>query len=204
MEMEKGEVYLTLSKLRGTGFKVKTPTAVASVRGTSFTVLSDNKGSKLSVAKGTVAVDPVKDGKVIENKSVAVETGMRTDYIDKKAVEKIIVGEMKIPVMEMTPVEKIEIQTIIKEIKIEEMPELSLEVKEEMKQETVSATLVEEKKEEKKEAAIAKVDKVAMQKQIEEEKKMKEAELKKQEEEKKIMKFNVYKLKVYVAERVTP
>ena len=201
MNMDNGKVFLTLSKLKGTGFKVKTPTAVASVRGTSFTVLSDKKGAKLSVVKGTVAVNPVKDGTVIEDKTVAVETGNKTDYIDKKIVEKIIMGEMAIPVMAMTPAEKIEIQTQVKEMKIEEMPDLNLELKEEIKQETVADTVAEEKKvEDKKEPSSQKEDKAALAKRLAEEKKQKEEELKrqaeelkKQEEEKKIKEEKVKK-----------
>ena len=202
MNMDNGKVFLTLAKLKGTGFKVKTPTAVASVRGTSFTVLSDKKGSKLSVVKGTVAVNPVKDGNVIEDKTVAVETGNRTDYIDKKAVEKIIMGKMEIPVMAMTPAEKIEIQTEAKEMKIEAMPELSLELKEEIKQEVAAETaVVEEKKpEEKNDDSAKKADQATLAKKLAEEKKQREEELKrqaeelkKQEEEKKIKEEKVKK-----------
>ena len=187
VDMENGKVFLTLTKLKGTGFKVKTPTAVASVRGTSFTVLSDKKGAKLSVVKGTVAVNPVKDGTVIEDKTVSVETGNKTDYIDKKSVEKIIMGKMEIPVMAMTPAEKIEIQTQVKEMKIEEMPELSLELKEEIKQEVAAETavVVEEKKPEEKkdDSAAKKADQAAIAKKLAEEKKQKEEELKRQAEE---------------------
>jgi len=186
MEMDKGKVFLTLSKLRGTGFKVKTPTAVASVRGTSFTVLSDSKGAKLSVVKGTVAVNPVKDGNVIEEKTVSVETGNKTDYIDKKTVEKIIAGEMQIPVMEMTPADRIEIQSVVKEIKVDAIPDLSLELKEEVKQELVVVPAADVKKEEKQElktdSSSKKEDKAAMLRKIAEEKKQQEEEKKRQEE----------------------
>ena len=158
VNMEKGKVFLTLSKLKGTGFKVKTPTAVAGVRGTSFTVVSDKNGAKLSVVIGTVAVNPVKNGKIIEDKTIAVETGNRTGYIDKKAVEKIIKGKMEIPVMKMTPAEKIEIQTEAKEIKIAEMPEISLELKEDIKKEIANEPSTDDKKEEKKEPSVVKKD----------------------------------------------
>lgn len=183
LNMDNGKVFLTLSKLKGTGFKVKTPTAVASVRGTSFTVLSDKKGAKLSVAKGTVAVNPVKDGNVVEDKTAAVEAGNRTDYIDKKSVEKIISGKMEIPVMKMSPAEKIDIQAVVKDMKIDEMPDLTLELKEEIKNESVSEPVTEEKKEEKKEASVKKEDNSAAINKLAEEKKKKEEELKKQEEE---------------------
>lgn len=183
VDMENGKVFLTLTKLKGTGFKVKTPTAVASVRGTSFTVLSDKKGAKLAVVKGTVAVNPVKEGKIIEEKSIDVEAGKKTDYIDKKAVEKIIMGKMDIPVMDMTPAEKIEIQAEVKEIKIEEIPDLALEISEEIKQGTVPATVVEENKDVKADDSAKKSEQAALARKIAEETKKKEDELKRAEEE---------------------
>lgn len=187
MDMNNGKVFLTLSKLKGTGFKVKTPTAVAGVRGTSFSVTSDKKGAKLSVMKGTVAVNPVKDGKVIEDKSIAVESGNKTGYIDKKSVEKIINGKMEIPVMEMTPSEKIEIQTEAKEIKVEEIAEISLELKEDIKKEIAVEPAAEEKKVEVKEvpAVNRSDDKAAARRKLAEEKRMKEEEEKRLVEEKR-------------------
>jgi len=184
MTMNNGKVLCTLAKLKGTGFKVKTPTAVASVRGTSFTVLSDKKGAKLSVVKGTVAVNPVKEGKIIEEKSIDVEAGKKTDYIDRKAVDKIIMGKMEIPVMDMTPAEKIEIQSEVKEIKVEEIPELALELNEAVKQEAVTEPAVEEKKEVKADdSAAKKAQEAALAKKRAEEEKLKAEELKKQQEE---------------------
>jgi len=184
MTMDNGKVLCTLAKLKGTGFKVKTPTVVASIRGTSFTVLSDKKGVKLSVVKGTVAVNPVKEGKIIDEKSIDVEAGKRTDYIDKKAVDKIIMGKMEIPVMEMTPAEKIEIQSEVKEIKVEEIPELALELNEVSKQEAVTEPAVEEKKEVKiDDSAAKKAQEAALAKKRAEEEKLKAEELKRQQEE---------------------
>jgi len=184
MSMDSGKVFCTLTKLRGTGFKVQTPTAIAAVRGTSFTVLSDKKGAKLSVVKGTVSVNPVKEGKVIEDKSIDVEAGKKTDYIDRKAVEMIIMGKMEIPVMEMTPAEKIEIQSEVKNIKVEEIPELALEFDEPVKQETVTETVAEEKKDIKADdTAAKKAQEAALIKKRAEEEKLKAEELKRQQEE---------------------
>jgi len=186
LDMDKGRVYVTLGKLKGKEFRVKTPTAVASVRGTSFTVVADNKGSKLSVAKGTVTVNPVKDGKIYEDKTASVETGNKTGYIDKKSVEKIIAGHMEIPVMEMTPAEKIEIQTEVKNIKIETIPELSMELKEEVKQQIeVPVVAAAVSKEARKESSVKMDERDEIQKNIEEERRKKEEELKKLAEEKK-------------------
>jgi hypothetical protein len=184
MDMDKGKVFITLAKLKGKSFRVKTPTAVASVRGTSFTVVSDNKGAKLSVANGTVAVNPVKDGKIFEDKTASVEAGKKTGYIDKKSVEKIIEGKMEIPVMDMTPAEKIEIQSEVKNIKIEAIPDLSMELKEEIKQQ-IEISAVPGIKESRKESSIKKDEREDILKKVEEEKKIREAELKKLAEEKK-------------------
>ncbi|HOP63508.1 MAG TPA: FecR domain-containing protein [Spirochaetota bacterium] len=183
MDMNNGKVFLTLTKLKGTGFKVKTPTAVASVRGTSFTVTSNKRGAKLAVVKGTVAVNPVKEGKIIEEKTVSVETGKTTDYINETVVEQVITGKMEIPVMDMTPAEKIEIQAEVKEIKIEEIPDLTLEIKEEIINETVAEAVVEEKQDVKADDSAKKAEEEALAKKLAEEKKRKAAELKKQEEE---------------------
>lgn len=183
MDMKNGRLLLTLPKLQGTGFQVKTPTAVASVRGTSFEVVADKKGSKLSVAKGTVALNPVKNGQTIENKTVNVETGNKTDYINEKVVEKIISGAIKIPVVEMTSTEKIEIQSELVDIKIEEMPELSLELKEEIKSETITEAFVEPKKENKESPSVKNVNSADALKKIAEEKRQKERELKKKKED---------------------
>jgi len=188
LDMDKGRIYVTLAKLKGNGFRVKTPTAVASVRGTSFTVVADNKGAKLSVAKGTVAVNPVKDGKIFEEKSASVEAGNKTGYIDKKSVEKIIAGRMEIPVMEMTPAEKIEIQTEVKNIKIETIPDLSMELKEEVKQQVeVPVVAATRSKVSRKESSVKSDERDEAQKKIEEEKRKKEEELKKLAEEKKLL-----------------
>jgi len=184
MKMDNGKVFCTLTKLRGTGFKVQTPTAIAAVRGTSFTVLSDRKGAKLSVVKGTVAVNPVKEGRIIEDKSIDVEAGKKTDYIDKKVVENIIMGKMEIPVMEMTPAEKIEIQSDVKDIKVEEIPELALELTESVKEVTTAVPVSEEKKDLKADdTAVKKAQEAALAKKRAEEEKLKAEELKRQQEE---------------------
>ncbi len=183
MDMDNGKVFLTLTRLQGTGFQVKTPTAVASVRGTSFTVTSSKKGAKLAVAKGTVAVNPVKEGKIIEEMSIAVETGRTTDYIDERVVEQVITGGMDIPVMDMTPAEKIEIQTEVREIKIQEIPDLTIEIKETLLNETIADASIEEDQPVKAENSADKAEEAARAKKAAEEKRMKAAELKKQEDE---------------------
>jgi len=187
IDMENGKVFLTLSKLKGTGFKVKTPTVVASVRGTSFRVVSDIKGSKLSVVKGTVALNPVKNGNVIEDKTVDVNTGHRTDYIDKKAVERIIMGKMEIPVMEMTPAEKIEVHGEVKDIRLDDMPDLSLEIKDKIKLEIAGESAEEIKTVEKKDNKDAEMKLLAekAKKKEEDSKNIAEANRKKEEEMKR-------------------
>jgi len=176
VDVKKGKVFFTLGKLGATGFKVHTNTVVVSVRGTSFTVLSDKNGSKLSVLKGTVALNPVQNENIIENKTADVITGNRTNYINTNDVERIIKGKMEIPVVVMTPAEKMEIQNEVKEIRIDDMPDLSPEAKDAIKKEIIDLSAAEEMK---------KYNNAVRMKKLAEEKKKKEEELKKKEEEKK-------------------
>lgn len=186
LDMDKGRLYVTLVKLKGKEFRVKTPTAVASVRGTSFTVVTDIRGAKLSVAKGTVSVNLIKDGKIIGEKTASVDAGQKTAYIDRKAVEKIIAGRMEIPVMEMTPAEKIEIQSEVKNIKVEAIPDLSIELKDEIRQQVENTAAVIPEGKGSRQGAVVKADeREDALKKIEEEKRKKEEEANRLAEEKK-------------------
>jgi hypothetical protein len=185
IDMDNGRLFLTLSKLEGTRFNVKTPTAVASVRGTSFTVASGGKGAKLSVINGTVAVNPVLDGNIIENKSIDVESGNRTDYIDRKTVERIVNSNIDLPVMPMTVSEKLEIKNEIRVMKIEEMPELSLELKKDIEQIIKVEPASVEVKDSVKKPEVRKDDRGSLLKKQAEEQKRKEEEQVKNAEEKR-------------------
>ena len=191
LNMEKGGVFATFTKLNGTGFNVKTPTVVASVRGTSFEVINDKAGAKVSVLKGTVSAAPVKDGNIIEGKSVDVQANQKTDYINDTTVDKMISADSQaIAVTAMSPAETLKLQeesnNIIKNV--DAIEGLSTQEKEEMKNAmTVADVPAETKKNtnvnsKQKEKAAPAPDPAAEKKRIEEEKK-KQEEVKKQKEE---------------------
>jgi len=140
LALDKGKVFLTLGKLHNTGFKVKTPTVVASVRGTSFVVSADLiKGARLSVMKGVVEVIPVKKGEAIEGKSIMVETGQKIDYVSEKTVEQVLQGKKEIPVAYMTEKEVQEIRKEAADIKVESIKDLPEEIKTEVKRDVIES-----------------------------------------------------------------
>ncbi|MBN2080515.1 MAG: FecR domain-containing protein [Spirochaetes bacterium] len=92
--MTDGKMYVTLSKLSKGGLRIKTPTAVASVRGTVFRVSAEKGVSRLDVVSGRVAINPVSESRVINEVEEVVEAE-ETVSVDKetaikarKAVEK--------------------------------------------------------------------------------------------------------------------
>lgn len=135
LNMDKGSVFAAFSKLKGTEFNVKTPTVVASVRGTSFSVVSDKSGAKVSVLKGTVSAAPVKDGNIIENKAIEVQANQKTDYVSEKTVDKIVAQNKTINVSAMSTAETVKLQEETKTIKmnIDEIQNLSPQEKEDIK-----------------------------------------------------------------------
>ena len=131
IDMDNGKVYITLSKMRKGTFKVKTPTAVASVRGTSFRVTAGENKSKLDVLVGKIKVNPIKDEKVIEEIEAIVEKN-QTVEIDKKAVENAIEKKEEIKVAELKKEEIKEIKNEVKNIKPEIVEKLGKEAKKEI------------------------------------------------------------------------
>lgn len=186
LDMENGKLFLTLAKLEGTQFKVKTPTAVASVRGTSFTVTTDRRGAKLAVMNGSVSVSPVLDGNIIENRSSDVDAGNRTDYIDRKTAERIVNNNIEIPVLPLTVSEKLEIINDIKIMKLDEIPDLTLEIKENIQQLIAMGPAPLEDRIPGKKPEVKKEDREAiLRKQAEEEKRREEEQQRKAEEKRK-------------------
>lgn len=140
IEMDRGKIFLTLGKLQNTGFKVKTPTVVASVRGTSFVVSADQvKGARLSVMKGTVTVAPVSRGEAITGKEISVGTGQKTDYVSSKTVDQILTGRGVISIKPMTEAEIIEIKKTAVDIRIDEIKGLDVDIRAEVKKDVIEA-----------------------------------------------------------------
>ena len=129
--MDKGKMYVTLSRIKKGSFSVKMPTSVASVRGTAFRVSADNSASRLEVMQGTVTVNPVKDSVVVEDVEKKVEANQSAE-IEKKAVDAIITKK-EIEVLPMKPEAVKEIQAEIQDIKPEVLEKLNPEVKKEFK-----------------------------------------------------------------------
>jgi hypothetical protein len=80
---------------KGTDYKINTPTAVASVRGTSFELSTTGNKSKIIMLSGNVKVAPVIDGKVDMDKAVSVDAGQTIESTKEKmaAPEKITVAD---------------------------------------------------------------------------------------------------------------
>ncbi len=102
LDMSAGSVMVMLSKLvRGESFQVKTPTQVASVRGTSFQVDADENISRVNVLTGMIMVHPVENGKIFreiaeavsEEHSVTMDRSMVRDVVAKR--RKIAVRLLK-------------------------------------------------------------------------------------------------------------
>ncbi|MGL4368827.1 MAG: FecR family protein, partial [Spirochaetota bacterium] len=63
LSMGSGKLFVASSKLsKNSSFKIKTNTAVAAVRGTSYMISSDGKTSNVSVLSGKIKVNPVVNG----------------------------------------------------------------------------------------------------------------------------------------------
>jgi hypothetical protein len=140
INLDKGKVFLTLGKLQKTGFRVKTPTVVASVRGTSFVVSADVvKGARLSVMKGTVTVVPVQKGEAIQGKEISVGAGQKIDYVSTRTVDQVLKGNAVIAVKPMTEAEIIEIKKETASLRIDEITELDDDIKREVKHDVIEA-----------------------------------------------------------------
>mgnify|MGYP003774970365 CR=1 FL=1 len=140
IKLDKGKIFLTLGKLQNTGFKVRTPTVVASVRGTSFVVSADVvKGARLSVMKGTVTVLPVQKGEAIEGKEISVGAGQKMDYVSRNTVDRILQGRAEISVTPMTEAEIIEIKNTATGIMVDQIRDVDEEIRTEVKKDVIQA-----------------------------------------------------------------
>ena len=134
MDMDKGKLHVTLSKLSKGAFSVKTPTAVASVRGTSFRVSVADDSSRIDVLKGKVSVNPVMKGMVIKDVEKVVESSQTTD-ITKKKVQEIVDRKAEIKVAVLKPEEISEIKNEFKDIKSDVVDKLEDNAKKEYREE---------------------------------------------------------------------
>ena len=92
--IEFGHAWLTdFSKKRSTT-RVRTPTAVAAIRGTVFRIDCDNNQSTINVYTGMVDVSPLKeDGITPEDTTITVEAGEK--FVIVKNLEEYLEQEKK-------------------------------------------------------------------------------------------------------------
>lgn len=184
MELDNGKVFVTLSKLSKGSFKVKTPTAVASVRGTSFRVVADKKESRLDVLSGKVQLNPVSQNAVVEDVEAVVESN-QSATLDAKTTETLIKEKKQIAVRELKKEEVEEIKKEIKDIKPEKIDrldegsrrELDSELQEtgKIKEDTKTDELEQAKKDDQRRLAL---------KQAEDKKRLEQARLDKERQDK--------------------
>ena len=140
VELKKGKIFAVLSKLKkNTQFRVKTTTTVAAIRGTSFRISADEKKSRIDVLAGTVKVNPVKEGKVVEDVEKFVEKDTAVE-MNEKTVDEIIEKKQEIEVSAIKPETVEEIKMEAKNIALNE--KTSEAVKEEMKAVGIESIIV--------------------------------------------------------------
>jgi hypothetical protein len=153
LTMNEGKLFVTISKLsKNSKFEVSTKTSVAAVRGTSFRVVAGTKSSKIDVLSGKIRVNPVKDGKVIEEVEKVVETNS-TVVLDEEVVAEIVEKKKEIEVTTLKPEDVEEIREEVKDITVNE--KVAEEVKKEIKEVVLEEKIDEEAKLEKERAAEA-------------------------------------------------
>jgi hypothetical protein len=104
-------MFIGLSKLgRDDNFKIKTPTAVAAIRGTSVRVTADEKSSQIDVLAGKVMVNPVKEGKVIEDVEKVVEKNDMVVLDTKKVDEVIASKQIEVKKLDTEQIEQIQVE----------------------------------------------------------------------------------------------
>ncbi|MCU0847045.1 MAG: FecR domain-containing protein [Spirochaetes bacterium] len=158
MDMDKGKLHVTLSKLSKGAFSVKTPTAVASVRGTSFRVSVADDSSRIDVLKGKVSVNPVMKGMVIKDVEKVVESSQTTDITMKK-VQEIVNKKAEIKVAVLKPEEISEIKNEFNDIKSDVVEKLEDNAKKEYREE-IQKTSGDDKNDKLKEERKKALDKI--------------------------------------------
>lgn len=110
IELYKGKVFAVIGKKGGVSdFKISTPAAIASVRGTQYQVIANEEGSKVLTYEGKVRVSGRENGKETDD-FVVVSAGEKTKIVSP--------GKAPEPVQPMTNTEKKEIVPVLSDIKI--------------------------------------------------------------------------------------
>ncbi len=123
----KGSTFNKVVK-KGIHYNVKTPTAIAGVRGTVFDVnIAEGRG-RFRLLKGKIKIAPVKKGKVQEEKSIELTRGNSVTVTEEKIEEPV-----KIPAKEVKVLEQFDRVALIPDL--EKTDKTVLPVKEALKKE---------------------------------------------------------------------
>lgn len=133
LDMSSGRMNVTLAKLKKGEFRVKTDTAVAAVRGTTFRITADGKATRLDVVNGAVKVNPVQNNVIVPTVEKTVEAN-QTMELDEKGVRQAVEEKKEIAVTELKPEEAEKIREEVKNIKPEMLEKLNDEARKEVKE----------------------------------------------------------------------
>jgi len=150
LDMPAGKMNVTLAKLTKGSFRVKTVTAVAAVRGTSFRISADEKVMRLDVMAGSVKVNPVKDNVIVPEVEKTVATN-QTVKIDEAVVKKAVEEKKEIEVKELKPEEVKQIREEVKDIKPEMLEKVNDSARQEIKEKIIAPDDSAEREKEKEE-----------------------------------------------------
>jgi uncharacterized pyridoxamine 5'-phosphate oxidase family protein len=105
ISLSKGKVLSSVGKLKkGSEYTVKTPTAIAAVRGTEFLTEFNGKNSIVAVGKGKVSVERTSgnpDGKIVETGNTAV-VAEKKDTVALRTINTV--ETLELSKLEKTPV----------------------------------------------------------------------------------------------------
>ena len=152
LDMAAGKMNVTLAKLSKGEFRVQTPVAVASVRGTTFRITAEEKAMRLDVVTGAVRISPVRNNTVVADAGKTVEMN-QTVKLDEKTVNKVVEKKAEIIVAELKPGEVTQIKDEIRGIKPGMIEKLNKDAQEEIREKVLapddSAAREKEEKEKK-------------------------------------------------------
>lgn len=131
LKLNKGQLTVTLSKLKKGTFAVESPTMVAAVRGTSFVVDADEHIATVSVVKGTVHVTPIYNSELITTAAADATAGQKIS-IASADLPEYKSGTKKTRVRSLTVRELNETRELIIDLKTDKAKDLAPEVKEEI------------------------------------------------------------------------
>lgn len=128
MALNKGKIFVSVSKLKKGGIEVQTQTMVAAVRGTSFIVSTSEEKSTLQVIKGSVNVKPVHSQKIVASEQISTAEGKQVTILAEDTAKY----EDDTKQLKTEPIRKTEVNNIgsfIEDISPESFPELKEEAR---------------------------------------------------------------------------